>query len=141
MKYKVQLNNKVYEVEVTQEKASIVAEYTSNAPVTVSTTRTEVIAPPPQSPLVTPVEQAPTPVQVGTPETASASAVKAPLPGTITAVKVSQGQVVSKGTVLVVMEAMKMENEIVAPKDGRIGQIYVKKDDSVVTGAPLVEIQ
>lgn len=135
MKYKVQLNNKVYEVEVTQEKAAVTAEYAAVAPVPVAATHTEVI----QSPLVTPVS--PAPIQVGSPATASSSAEKSPLPGTITAVKVSQGQTVTKGTVIILMEAMKMENEIVAPRNGRIGQIYVKKDDTVATGAPLYELQ
>lgn len=62
------------------------------------------------------------------------------MPGNINAVKVSSGQQVRKGDVLVILEAMKMENEIVAPKDGKIGQVFVQKGATVQTGAPLVEV-
>ena len=62
------------------------------------------------------------------------------MPGNINAVKVSGGQAVKKGDVLIILEAMKMENEIVAPKDGKVGQIFVQKGATVDTGAPLVEV-
>lgn len=66
--------------------------------------------------------------------------VAAPMPGTIVSVNVSDGQSVKKGDVLVVLEAMKMENEIKAPKDGTITGIAVNKGESVDTGATLVTI-
>jgi biotin carboxyl carrier protein len=66
--------------------------------------------------------------------------VAAPMPGTIVSVNVSDGQAVKKGDVLVVLEAMKMENEIKAPKDGTITGISVNKGESVDTGATLVTI-
>ena len=62
------------------------------------------------------------------------------MPGNINAVKVATGQAVRKGDVLIILEAMKMENEIVAPKDGKVGQVFVQKGASVQTGAPLVEV-
>ena len=62
------------------------------------------------------------------------------MPGTILKVNVSNGQAVKAGTVLVVLEAMKMENEIMAPKDGTVTQVAVLKGASVDTGAPLVYI-
>ena len=62
------------------------------------------------------------------------------MPGTIVSVNVSDGQAVKKGDVLVVLEAMKMENEIKAPKDGTITGISVNKGESVDTGATLVTI-
>jgi biotin carboxyl carrier protein len=60
------------------------------------------------------------------------------MPGTILGVKVTQGQAVKKGQVLLILEAMKMENEIVAPRDGVIAQIITTQGASVDTGAPLV---
>ena len=55
-------------------------------------------------------------------------------------VNVSQGQAVKSGDVLCVLEAMKMENEIMAPKDGTVTQVLVSKGSTVDTGAPLVVI-
>ena len=66
--------------------------------------------------------------------------VVAPMPGTIVSVNVSDGQSVKKGDVLVVLEAMKMENEIKAPADGTVTSIAVNKGESVDTGATLVTI-
>ena len=67
--------------------------------------------------------------------------VNAPMNGNIVDVKVSAGQSVKTGDVLVILEAMKMENEIVAPKDGVIGAVMVSKGETVDTGATLVTIQ
>ena len=72
--------------------------------------------------------------------TGAGEAVKAPMPGTILKVNVQQGQAVKAGDVLCVLEAMKMENEILAPKDGTITQVATAKGASVDTGAPLVVI-
>ena len=66
--------------------------------------------------------------------------MNAPMPGTILKVNVSAGQAVKEGDVLVVLEAMKMENEIMAPKSGTVTQVVVSKGSSVDTGAPLVVI-
>ena len=60
------------------------------------------------------------------------------MPGNILKVNVAQGQAVKSGDVLVVLEAMKMENEIVAPRDGTVAQVVVSKGTVVDTGAPLV---
>ncbi len=65
-------------------------------------------------------------------------AIKSPMPGTIVAVNVQNGKKVSKGEVLVILEAMKMENEIVAPFEGEITSVRVKKGDSVNTGEDLL---
>ena len=64
-------------------------------------------------------------------------AVTAPMPGKILAVKASAGQAVKKGDVIMVLEAMKMENDIVAPQDGTIATINVAVGDSVEPGAAL----
>ena len=72
--------------------------------------------------------------------TAAGEAVKAPMPGNILKVNVSAGQAVKEGDVLVVLEAMKMENEIMAPKAGTVAQVLVQKGSTVNTDAPLVVI-
>ncbi len=129
MIYKVSLNGKVYEVEVEKGEACIKAEYDAALPQAAPTA--QVAAAPQQAPVSTPsAPQA----------AASAAAVAAPMPGNINAVKVTSGQTVKKGDVLIILEAMKMENEIVAPKDGKIGQIFVQKGAAVDTGAPLIEV-
>lgn len=83
------------------------------------------------------------PAPKAAPKKAAAGAgekVAAPMPGTIVSVNVSDGQAVKKGDVLVVLEAMKMENEIKSPKDGTVTGIAVNKGESVDTGATLVTI-
>ena len=95
-----------------------------------------------EAPVSAPVAAAP--VKAAVPKKAAAAAagmkIAAPMPGTIVSVNVSDGQSVKKGDVLVVLEAMKMENEIKAPKDGTVTGISVSKGESVDTGATLVTI-
>ena len=85
---------------------------------------------------------APAPAAVAAPTAAPANGetVTAPMPGTISAVNVSNGAAVKKGDVLMVLEAMKMENEIVAPADGTVASVNVTKGSSVETGAVLCVI-
>ncbi len=71
---------------------------------------------------------------------AGANSVKAPLPGNILKVKVSQGSTVKNGDILCVLEAMKMENEILAPADGTVTAVYAKEGTSVNTGDVLFEL-
>ena len=80
------------------------------------------------------------PAAPAAPASAGAVEVKAPMPGTILDVKVQAGQSVKKGDVLVILEAMKMENEICAPSDGKITGVNVRKGDSVETQALLCTI-
>ena len=72
--------------------------------------------------------------------TGAGEAVKAPMPGNILKVNVTQGQAVKEGEVLCVLEAMKMENDIMAPKAGTVTQVLVSKGSNVDTGAALVVI-
>ncbi len=71
---------------------------------------------------------------------ASGSVVKAPMPGMILRLEVEEGQVVTRGVGLVVLEAMKMENEIRAPEDGVVVRIHAEPGRAVEKGAPLVEL-
>ena len=71
---------------------------------------------------------------------AGVSAVRAPLPGTINDIKVTVGQAVKKGETVVVLEAMKMENNIDADRDGKVQEVKVQKGDTVMEGAILITI-
>ena len=69
-----------------------------------------------------------------------ATVVKAPMPGTLLSYKVAKGQAVRRGEVLLILEAMKMENEIVAPVDGVVASLCVGEGSAVSTGDALVEL-
>ena len=66
--------------------------------------------------------------------------ITAPMPGNVLDVKVSNGQAVKKGDVLMILEAMKMENEILAPQDGTVASVNVNKGDTVNSGDVLVSM-
>lgn len=68
------------------------------------------------------------------------SIVKAPLPGSIFQIKVANGDAVKKGQVILIMEAMKMENDVLAEKDGVVSAIKVNVGDAVLQGDVLVEL-
>ena len=72
---------------------------------------------------------------------ADAEVISAPMPGTILNIKVKAGDDVKKGDVLLVLEAMKMENEIMAPRDAKVAGVHVNKGDSVESGKALVSLQ
>jgi biotin carboxyl carrier protein len=67
--------------------------------------------------------------------------VEAPLPGTVVAVRVAPGQEVKAGEVLVILEAMKMQNEIVSPRGGKVAAVTVKKGDTVALGDLLAVVE
>lgn len=131
MKYKVTLNGKTYEVEVEKGKAILLDEYEALAPAPAQTA-----APAAPAPAAAAAPAAPAaPVNLADGET-----VSAPMPGNILRIEVKQGDTVKSGQLLVILEAMKMENEIVAPKDGTVAQIVTSKGAVVDTGSPLVII-
>ena len=128
-KFNVTVNGQAYEVEVEEGKAMLLDEYEAKAPV------------PPAAPIVTAASQTletvhsaiPLPMTPGT-------QVKSPLPGTVLKVNVAVGDAVKAGDVLMIVEAMKMENEIAAPSDGTVKQIAKEKGASVATGDVLLVI-
>ncbi len=79
-------------------------------------------------------------VKTTQPVTASAGDVVAPMPGTVLKVKVAAGDTVKKGQVLLILEAMKMENEIVSPVDGKVAALYVEAGKSVTAREVMVTI-
>ena len=88
------------------------------------------------------VEAAPTaPVVKPAAASTGKSGVKSPLPGVILDIKVNVGDTVKKGQVIIILEAMKMENNINADKDGKITAINVSKGESVLEGTDLVIIE
>ena len=130
MKYKVTLNNRVYEVEVEQGEAMLVNEYELAAPAVAA----------PAAPAAAPVAAAATAAAPAAGALAAGEVITSPMPGNILKINVTQGQKVNEGDVLIVLEAMKMENEISATKSGTVAQINVTKGAVVETGTPLVVI-
>ena len=120
--YRITVNGTAYDVAVEELTAGVVAA----APV-----------------VAAPVAAAPAPVAPAAPA-ASGSAgsvvVSSPMPGKILSVKASVGQAVKKGDVILVLEAMKMENEVVAPEDGTVASINVAANDSVEAGDTLATL-
>ncbi len=133
MKYKVTLNNRTYEVEVEEGKAMLVDEYEAYAPAAPAPVAAAPVAAAPAAAPAAPAAPAGAALAAG-------EVVKSPMPGNILKINVSQGQKINEGDVLIVLEAMKMENEIVATKSGTVAQIVTAKGAVVETGAPLVVI-
>ena len=122
-KFNITVNGVAYEVEVEE-----VAAGEASTPVAAAPKAAPKAAAPAAKPAAAPKAA---PVANGT-------KVNAPMPGTILDVKVAQGQAVKKGDVLLILEAMKMENEILAPQDGTVAQVAVSKGASVNSGDALV---
>ena len=127
MKYKVTLNGKTYEVEVEVGKVVLLDEYEACAPAPAAA---PAAATAPVAPAAAP---APAPVALSAGEP-----VNAPMPGNILRIDVKEGDKVKAGQTLLILEAMKMENEIIAANDGTVAQVLVNKGASVNSGDVLV---
>ncbi len=132
-KFLIKVNGNQYEVEVEEVRdGSVAAEpATYSAPAPKAAPAAAAPAPAP-APAAAPRKDNAVP--------AGAAKVTAPMPGTILGVKVNSGDTVKKGQVLLILEAMKMENEIVAPNDGTIASINVAKGTSVNAGDVLLSM-
>ena len=120
--YRITVNGKTYEVTVEETGASAPAA--------------------PATPVAQTAAPASAPAAAAAPSVpAGAEKVTAPMPGTVLAVKVAVGQSVKKGETVVLLEAMKMENEIPAPRDGVIASIAVNKGASVQSGDLLLSLK
>ena len=129
MKYIVTVNNKNYEVEVEHGQATVVG------PTEVAAGLVQSVAP------VRPVSQQVAQPQVVAETSLAGESVKSPMPGTIISINVQEGSAVKNGDTLFVLEAMKMENEIMADKDGTVTKIMVTKGTLVATNDVLAVIQ
>lgn len=127
MKYVVTLNGKNYEVEV-EETDAVITAVTDAAPAA------PVAAAAPAAPAAAPAPA------VAPAAAADGQKVLSPMPGTILSVNVSVGSAVKAGEVILILEAMKMENEIVAPCDGTVKQLAVQKGSTVATDALLAVV-
>ncbi len=129
--YKVVVNGQSYDVSVEEVGASAqaVTRTSSPAPALVQA-----------APAQAAVQAAPAPASAPSAPVPGALSVKAPMPGTVMSFKVTVGQEVKRGDVLLILEAMKMENEIVAPQAGKVAALRVPVSASVNTGDPLVDL-
>ncbi len=131
-KFSITVNGQAYDVEVEEiGGAPTFAPAAAPAPVAQAPVAAAP-APKAAAPAAAPKAAAPAP--------AGGEAVKSPMPGTILDVKVAAGQSVKKGTVLVILEAMKMENEIIAPHDAVVAAVAVTKGASVNAGDTIVTL-
>ena len=142
--YKFKINGKDYNVVIGEINGKNTEVSVNGASYNVELENTPESAP-------APVQAAPAPVAAAAPAPVAAPApaakpagpgekVNSPLPGVIIEVSVKEGQAVKAGQKVAVLEAMKMENEISATKDGTVTAIHVTKGDSVLEGAPIVTI-
>lgn len=127
MKYKITLNGKTYEVEVEQGNAILLDEYEAAAP-----------AAAPAAPAAAPAAAAPAPTAPAAVPAGSGEVIESPLPGSIFKILVSAGQAVKKGDTLLIIEAMKMENEVSAPRDGVVSSVVTTVGAAISTGDPLL---
>lgn len=137
-RYTITVNGQAYDVQV-EENASG-APVAASAPVAAPAPAAPAAAPAPTAAPAAAAPAAPAAAPAPAPA-ADAEVVSSPMPGTILDIKVSAGSKVSKGDVLVVLEAMKMENDIVAAHDATVAAVHVQKGDSVESGSALVSLQ
>ncbi len=132
---KITVNGTAYDVQVEEVSgsASVASASAPAAPAAKAAAPAPVQASAPAAPAPAPAPKAAVP--------ADAELISSPMPGTIVSVNVTLGQTVKKGDVLLVLEAMKMENEIMAPHDAAVAAVHVNKGDSVDSGTPLVSLQ
>lgn len=121
--YTITVNGTLYNVTVEEGTSSAAPVASAPAP----------------APAAAPAPQA-APKAAPAPAAAGSVKVDAPMPGNILDVKVSNGTAVKAGQVLVILEAMKMENEIVAPQDGTVASINVNKGDTVEAGQTIITL-
>lgn len=130
---KVTVNGVSYDVEIDGEAGEGLAPISGVAAAAPAEASSPAAAPAAKAPAAKPAAPASAASGKGTP-------VKAPLPGVITEIKVAVGDAVKKGQTVVVLEAMKMQNDINAESDGTVTSVVVSKGDAVNEGATLVTI-
>ena len=142
MRYVVKVNGKEYDVEVEKlggpyASLSRSTAYVQGVPVAVA----PVAAPAPVAPAPAPVAAAPAPAPAAAPSSSGAAEVVSPMPGKVFKLVAQPGDQVAEGQVVMILEAMKMENEIVAPQAGTVDAILVKEGDLVETDTVLATLK
>jgi biotin carboxyl carrier protein len=139
-KFLIKVNGIAYEVEV-EENASLPAA--AAAPVfQAAPVAAPAPAAAPAAPAAAPAAPAPAPAPAQSAQgKIGGEVIKAPMPGTILGISVTVGAAVQKNQTLCVLEAMKMENEIVSPRDGVVAGIHTSKGASVNAGEPLISLE
>jgi len=140
--YKYKINGNPYTVVIKEVEGNLAQVEVNGTPYKV-----EMETPPPVAPkkitrpAAAPKTQSGDPVVASAPKTAKKESIKSPLPGVILDIKVKEGDQVKKGQTVLILEAMKMENNINAHKDGKVIGISVKTGESVLEGADLVILE
>ena len=139
--YKYKINGNLYNVTVNDPEENIVNVEVNGTPYKVEMEKApKAVVKPVVRPASTSPAPAPTTVVKPAATSTGKSGVKSPLPGVILDIKVNVGDTVKKGQTIIILEAMKMENEIVAPQDGTVATINVAVGDSVEPGATLATL-
>ncbi len=138
--YKFKINGKDYAVTIGEAEGKMLSVNVNGADYQVELENAPAAAPAAPVQAAAPAADAPSAPAPAAPAAGAGEKVNSPLPGVIVEVSVKEGQAVKAGQKVAVLEAMKMENEIPAPKDGTITAIHVNKGDSILEGAPVVTI-
>ena len=136
--YNITVNGKVYQVAAEEVSAPTAAPVAAPAPAAAPVAVAAPAAAP--APAVEAAPAAPAAPKAAAPAPGAAGVMTAPMPGTIANLSVSVGQAVTAGQVVLVLEAMKMENEIFAASTGTVSAIFVNKGDTVNSGDPMIQI-
>ena len=139
--YKFKINGKAYEVSVNGIENGIADVNVNGTPYKVEVENAPAAAPAPVQAPAAPQSAAAAPAAAPAPAPSGAGKkIVSPLPGVVIDVCVKEGDQVKKGQKVAVLEAMKMENEILAESDGKVTAIYIKKGDSLLEGADIASI-
>lgn len=141
-RYRITVNGKTFEVDVeetgSQKQTSAVP--VASAPSTPAPVTTPAVPAPSAKPVVAKAPIPNTPAPKAAPAQSGAMTMKSPLPGKVLKVMATAGSSWKKGDTLLVIEAMKMENEILAPRDCAVGEVLVEANQTVKTGDALLKI-
>ena len=140
--YKYKINGNLYNVTVNDVEDNIANVEVNGTSYKVELDKPVKAAPKPVTrPAAAPKTETGAPVVTKQPTAYKKDGVKSPLPGVILDIKVKEGDTVKRGQTIIILEAMKMENNINANKDGKVAEIKVNKGDSVLEGTDLVIIE
>ena len=134
--FNIKVNGNMYEVEVEEVKTTASAPVKKEAPKMAAPQKTQEVKQTPAAPVAPKAPEKKVEISVE-----GGSSISAPMPGTINEIRVKEGDTVSRGQILLILEAMKMENEIMAPVDGVVAGISVSKGASVNAGELMIVIK